>query len=72
MSRCDCLFFQFHEPQVDFIHVLNIFSENRLVSVFNDSGLIMMLLQKFDKLMQVSNLGVHNSEITHEADFRDL
>ena len=44
LAVCNGLFFQFHEPQINFINSLNVLGQDRLVSVFNDCKFVMVML----------------------------
>src|SRR6266496_938779 len=62
---------QAHEPQVNLIHAFDVLGQKRLIGVCMNGRFMMTSLEIMDNMVKLIDLGVHDTEIAHDADFVD-
>jgi hypothetical protein len=64
-------FLQAHEPEINLVNSLDIFREYGLVGIFDDRTFVVSLFEGRNNLVQLVNLGVHDTEIANGPNFLD-
>jgi hypothetical protein len=62
------LFFDLHEPEIDLVHLADVFVEHGLIGVGPDIALVVAILQVENHLVEFVHLRVHDAQIADQPD----